>query len=92
MATGGAVCNDLAETPSAILEFCLFLNEITHVVVRNDLIEFLITNLYLEFDSFWLTLEDSVEFVKVSHNFRSFPCTIFEVGHEECTTYEFVGM
>ena len=92
MATSGAVCNDLAETPSTILEFCLFLNEITHVVVRNDRIEFLIPDLDLEFDSFWLTPEGSVEFVKLSHNFCSFPCTIFEVGHEECTTYEFVGM
>ena len=92
LATSGAVCNDLAETPRTILEFCLFLNKITHVVVRNDLMKFLITDLDLEFDPFWLALEGSVAFVKVSHNLRSFQCAIFQVGHEKCTTNELVGM
>ena len=50
--TSGAMCNDLAELPYPVLQFCLFLNEITHVVIQNDLIEFLITDLDLEFDSF----------------------------------------
>ena len=92
LATSGAVCNDLAETPSTILEFCLFLNEITYVVVRNDLIEFPITDLDLELDSFRLALEVPVKFVKVTHNSRSLPCAIFQGGHEECTTNELAGM